>query len=164
MPRVITIKSARKDYPDDGIQKGDTYYKWKFNFGPLYRSKTYPKPSQLTRSEYLGTLYSIQERIPEFSEMTEASDVESLAEELKDELQCLCDETQEKHDNMPEQLQDSDSGMLLQERVDNLENVINEFDSLDFDVDDDLKGEDKQDRISEIVSDIEGIDIDQAAC
>ena len=50
MPRVYTVNAARKDYPDDGISKGDTYYYWKFNYGSKVKSKTYPKRSQLTRS------------------------------------------------------------------------------------------------------------------
>ena len=32
MPRVSTQKAA-KDYPDQGIKKGDQYFHWKFRFG-----------------------------------------------------------------------------------------------------------------------------------
>ncbi len=50
MPRVKSQK-ANKDYPDQGIAKGDTYYKWSFRFGGTHKSLTYPRPSQLTQSK-----------------------------------------------------------------------------------------------------------------
>ena len=60
---------ARKDYPNSGIKKGDTYYWWKFYKGPLYRSLSYPKRSQLTQSEYLSTIYETQEELEEAAKM-----------------------------------------------------------------------------------------------
>ena len=64
MPRVHTQK-ARKDYPKEGIKKGDMYYKWSIKTGPAsginYRSLTLPKPSQLTGSSFMQEYYSIQE-------------------------------------------------------------------------------------------------------
>jgi hypothetical protein len=50
MPRVHT-SVARKAYPEFGIKKGDTYYYWQHYRGPVVRSKTRPRPSQLAGSE-----------------------------------------------------------------------------------------------------------------
>lgn len=61
MPRVKQ-QTAAKDYPDQGIVKGEKYYKWSFRYGGTYKSKTYPKPSQLTQgkaSQVYGALESI---------------------------------------------------------------------------------------------------------
>lgn len=49
MARVFTQK-AGKDYPAQGIKKGDVYYQWSFFRGPTMRSATRPRPSQLINS------------------------------------------------------------------------------------------------------------------
>jgi len=43
-----TQQRARKDYPAQGIKKGDSYWKWSFRFGGTFKSLTKPQPSQLT--------------------------------------------------------------------------------------------------------------------
>jgi len=141
MPRVIEVKKARKDYPDIEVKKGEPYFWWKFNFGPKVRSKTYPKRSQLTTSDFLGQLYDIQDA----NYFTVHEAFEDELQEVVGELQNLLDETQERLDAMPEQLQDSsDSGNTLTERVDALENAISELESIDCDIepdDEDVKAE-----------------------
>jgi len=131
MPRVTTVKKAQKDYPEHGIKKGETYYWWKFRYGGKHMSKTYPKPSQLTQSDYLSQLYDIQDQISE-CQATSQEDLESFVEEIKETLENLKSETEDKLSNMPDQLQYSPTGELLQERIDALDNVISEFDSIDF--------------------------------
>ncbi len=61
MPRVKK-QIAAKDYPDQGIQKGDTYFKWSFRYGGTVKSKTYPRPSQLTQSKH-SNVYAILENL-----------------------------------------------------------------------------------------------------
>ena len=69
----------------------------------------------------------------------------------------LRDETQDKLDNMPEQLQEADTGQLLQERIEALENAINEFGCLD-----DLEYEEPDEKdIKDQIAEDEGIDIDE---
>jgi len=114
------------------IKKGESYWKWEFMTGPAHISKTRPRPSQLTQSSFLSTLYGIQESIQDFSCET-AEDFEEAVENFKSELEGLRDETQEKLDNMPEQLQYAPTGELLQERIDDLESTISEFESIDVD-------------------------------
>lgn len=160
MPRVHTQK-ANKNYPDQGIKKGDTYYWWQFRHGGKIKSKTYPKPSQLTQSAFWGTVYSIQEsneQVPAFD------DIESAIDDIKGELEALRDEQQEKLDNMPEGLQQGATGELLQERYDTLDGVISDLEGIDLEFeepDDEDKPEDydedqaKADRAEEIWSEVQ---------
>jgi hypothetical protein len=52
MARAHFVKKARKAIPGTDIKKGDSYYWWKFRFGGKRTSKTAPKASQLTQSEF----------------------------------------------------------------------------------------------------------------
>ena len=45
---------------------------------------------------------------------------------------------------MPEQLQDSDSGQTLQERIDNLDSVIGDIDSFDSEFESEIEKEDDE--------------------
>ncbi len=54
--------------------------------------------------------------------------VEDIAQRLRD----LADECTEKHDNMPEGLQQGDSGQLLEERADMCNSAADELDGIDF--------------------------------
>lgn len=124
MPRVHFVKKARKDNPV--VKKGESYYWWKFRFGGKRFSVTRPKRSQLTQSSFLAALYDIEDGLGE--EMTE-DDINLLVadlENLRDECECSLS-------NMPEQLQDSsESGMLLQERIDMIGDWILEIESIDW--------------------------------
>ena len=62
MPRVLTQR-ANKDYPKEGIKKGDTYYKWSIRMGRgghTFISKTPPRPSQLTQSKMSGAYAAVE--------------------------------------------------------------------------------------------------------
>lgn len=127
------VKKARKDYPDIGVQKGEPCWWWEFRFGGTYRSKTQPRPSQLTQSEFMSTYLGIGETLEDaLAAATCKDDVESAVEEAKSSIEELRDEQQEKKDNMPEQLQEADSGQLLQERYDQLDEWCNDLDSVDY--------------------------------
>lgn len=126
MPRVHYVKKARKDNPV--AQKGESYYWWKFRFGGKRYSRTYPRPSQLTQSAYFGTLYDLIDMINEYDiELGDEGAVEGLRDEVEGELDSLRDECQGSLDNMPESLQYAPTGELLQERIDALDNAINEL-------------------------------------
>lgn len=125
MPRVHHVKKARKDNP--AVKKGESYYWWKFRFGGKRYSKERPPRWKLTQSAFLSTLWQLEDSIP--NEVTR-EDIDNLTSELEG----LRDECEYSLDNMPEQLRDtSESGYLLQERIDNLENWIAELESIDFD-------------------------------
>lgn len=126
MPRVKSQK-ANKDYPAQGIKKGQIYYSWKFRYGGKRMSLTYPKPSQLTQSEYLGAVYDFQERI---QSMSNEEILNGGLEDLYQEIETLKDETEEKKSNMPEQLQEVGSGEILTQRIDDLETFLSELDTV----------------------------------
>lgn len=132
MPRVTFVKKARKDQPNSGIKRGDSYYWWKFRWGPKMVNKTPPKPSQLTQSEFFIALYSIQESI----EALEADkDLEDNLLSIIDEIRGLREECEEKRSNMPEQLQDSETGELLGERAEAMTAWADELTTVDFETD-----------------------------
>jgi hypothetical protein len=129
MAKATFVKAARKAVPSAGIEVGDSYWWWKFRYGGKHYSKTRPKQSQLTRSEFYGQIYSIQEEIEELQPTDELqSQVEDIANRLRD----LGEEQSSKRDNMPDSLQDSATGELLQERADACENAASELESIDF--------------------------------
>lgn len=164
MPRVHTQK-ANKDYPEHGIKKGDTYYWWKFRYGGKRKSKTYPKPSQLTNSDFLQRIYGVQEEIGELSSgvFSDASEFADKVEELKGQVEELRDESEEKRSNMPDHLQDVGSGEMLQNRYDSCEEMVSEFDNIDTDYDEPSDEELRAEALSELYSieDEDDADVDE---
>lgn len=136
MPRVY-VKKARKDYPEVGVEKGQTYYSWWSRPGGrgrgiLHRSATYPKPWELTSSPFLQEQYRLDYDIGEFSVDSE-EDLESTIEDFKSRIEDLRDQAQESLDNMPDELRDtSSSGELLQERVDYCEEWISNLEGVEI--------------------------------
>lgn len=120
MPRVHHVKKARKDNPV--AKKGESYYWWKFRYGGKRFSKTPPKQSQLTQSPYYAALYDMQDEIAEYDCLA-YEDFECFVEEIQSQVSDLREETQSSLDNMPESLQYSPTGELLQERIDALDGV-----------------------------------------
>jgi len=80
----------------------------------------------------LQTYYAIRELVDGLS--AEAiEDLTTQVEEILGEIESLIDETQGSLDNMPEGLQQGDTGQLLQERIDVLENWQGELEDIDLD-------------------------------
>lgn len=124
MPRVAK-RTAAKAYPADGIAKGDVYYHWKIKMaygGLVRRSKTYPRRSQLTLSDFLGQAYDLDDAV---SAAESPDDLDSLA----DDVRALGEEQADKLSNMPDGLQSGSTGELLQERADQCEEWATEIDN-----------------------------------
>jgi len=148
MPRVH-VQKARKDYPQFNITKGDTYYWWKFRYSGRCMSKTYPKPSQLTQSEYVQRICEIQESASEqLSAFMELEDLQSVVESIASDIRDLAQEQEDKLSNMPDQLQQAPTGELLQERADNCNQVADDLESMDFSKEDDETDEEAVNRLS----------------
>jgi len=129
MPRVTHVKSARKDNPV--AKKGESYYWWKFRYGGKRFSLTYPRPSQLTQSAYLGAVYDLIDMANNWEiDPEDDGAVENMRDELYGSVEEIQSECQESLDNMPESLQYSPTGELLQERIDACDNAMNELDSI----------------------------------
>lgn len=129
MPRVHTVKKSMKAYPGTGIEKGDTYYWWEFRYGGLHRSKTYPKPAQLTNSPFLQGMYGAQETQ---QNLVADDSLEQAVQDLAQELRDLGEQAQESFDNMPEGLQQGDTGQMLEGRVTAMEEAADALEGIDF--------------------------------
>lgn len=149
MPKVNRVEAARKSPGKcsrcgEEIAVGSPYVWWQFRFrGKTVRcgkSECRPKPADLTSSEYQKAIYAIQEN--KFEGIT-LDDLEAKRDDAVSDLESLRDETQEKLDNMPESLQQGNSGTLLQERVDALESAISDLENVEFDELDDSDEEDQ---------------------
>jgi len=126
-------RTAAKDYPDQGIAKGEKYWFVQIKTGPrssrTMRQKSPFKRSQLTTSDYLGQLYDWEDSKAEIASMEDA-------QEFADTIRSLGEEQGEKFDNMPEGLQQGDSGQMLEARRDaceaaagEIEEIISEWES-----------------------------------
>lgn len=125
-------KTAAKDYPEQGIKKGDRYWyvALKLQRGGIVKRSLKPfKRSQLTTSEYFQQLYDWEDSKAEIADMDDA-------QQFADDIRALGEEQQEKFDNMPEGLQQGDTGQMLEARAnaceaaaDEIEEIISEWES-----------------------------------
>lgn len=120
-------KTAAKDYPAEGIKKGDRYFTWKTRVtvgksyvGRVHRSLT--RPTSTTQSAFLSSLAEIQAAFPG---VEDADGLRAIAEQVRE----LGQEEREKFDNMPEGLQQGDTGQLLEERADGCDAWADEIES-----------------------------------
>jgi len=145
MPRVKRVKKARINQPNCGkcgceIKRGDSYTFWVFrvNVGKAFRKDRrtrcakpdcQPKPKDLTKSEFWGAIYELQERKFDAESI---EDLEGERDDVVNELTNIKDETEGKLDGMPEGLKEGNTGQILQERIDALDGCINDLESTDI--------------------------------
>jgi len=60
------------------------------------------------------------------------TDLQSARDDLKQALEELRDETEESKSNMPDSLQEGSTGELMQERIDGLEEFIQELEGVEI--------------------------------
>lgn len=157
MARPVQRK-AQKDYPGNNIKKGELYWYVKIKTGPrssrTMRQKEPFKPSQLTSSEFLSQLYTLQEEQAALSSMDDA-------QELADSIRALGEEEQGKYDNMPDGLQQGDTGQLLEERANACEQAASEIEDIIADWESDKEDhEEKETEYEEYQTALEGWDED----
>jgi hypothetical protein len=155
MPRVHHVKKARKADKDSGIKKGESYYWWKFRYGGKRKSKTYPRPQQLTQSGFLMAVYDIDDMKNCLQVSDEANELQASLETIKEAVETLKEECEESFENIPDQLQDTGSaGILLTERIEALEEYYNELDNIDVDI-----AVTDEDELQEIIDSIQGCEL-----
>ena len=126
---------ARKEYKcskcGEVIKKGEQYLKGSpFRCKPIIRcQKCGLRHWELSSSDYIQSVGRLVDCWQEDYELGE-----STAQEIADELTNILDECQDRLDNMPEGLQEGDAGQLLQERIDQLGDVISELEDIDYDI------------------------------
>jgi hypothetical protein len=125
MARAHYVKSARKDNPV--AKKGEPYWWWKpmvgGRGGAKRYSKTQPTRSQLTQSEFLSGLYDIEDG--SMADAQTPEDFRDVAQALRD----LGQEQQDKYDNMPDGLQQGNTGQMIEERAQNCESWADEIET-----------------------------------
>lgn len=117
-------------------------------------SKVYPRASQLTMSEYLGAAYGLQERI---EDLTADNGLQDERDTLVAEIEELAEEQRSKFENMPDGLQQGDTGQLLEERAEAMTTWASDLESIDISEPDmpalteELGDDAKSDEIEELV-------------
>jgi hypothetical protein len=146
MPKAIFVKKAQKpnsvvsqadiDRANNPKEPGDetaaSYYHWsmKTAYSSVKRlSKTPPKPSQMTLSEFWSQVYELQEDFE--SRAADFDDIESMKDDAASRIREIGEECREKFENMPEGLQQGSSGELLEQRADSCEEAADAIESLD---------------------------------
>ena len=123
------------------ITKGEPYYWWAFLKGGKHYSRTEPRRSQLTQSSFLSQQYDLEDRIADFT-CSNKDDFDAFKNEIQDEIENLKEETEGSLESMPDSLQSSPTGELLQERISGLESWHDEIDGIECEYDEDeLKDE-----------------------
>lgn len=139
MPKVHHVKKARKAYKAEGIGKGDSYYWWKLRIGtPVRRSKTKPRRSQLTESEFFGVMWDAEDDLEmAVSAFRSDGDAAALASSCNDAASAVREAGEGctgRRENMPEQLQDSEKGQLLEARAEQCELIADALESAASDI------------------------------
>jgi hypothetical protein len=155
MPRVNIVNKARNDIGTcpcgNVIKKGDPY-KWiKFRYGGkrVKCGSCHFKSSELTQSEFLSQAYSLNEQIDEMDTDLEPSEIESELQNIAGEFRTLGEECEEKRSNMPDQLQDSETGSMLEERASTCEEVASNLEGVDCDFDEEAAREEAKTEFEE---------------
>lgn len=116
-----------------------------------------PKPSQLTQSDFLSQFYALTERIDELkAEEGIADEVSSIASDFRD----LGSEQEDKKSNMPDALQDGDTGQMLEERKEKCESIADELEGLTLDDSDKEEGQDDDEYWQSKLEEVQGVDVD----
>jgi len=133
--KITTVKKARKDYPNDMIKKGDTYYYCepkRRKTGGIRKMRFKAKSSceswikswgNRFRGEFSINIESYNERFADLQD-------EDQKQELLDEIDQFISEKQDNLNNVPYQLQE---GHILNEQIEELEQIRDEVDNWEED-------------------------------
>lgn len=124
------------------IAKGESYYWWQFLRGGKNLSKERPKRSRLTQSGFLSELYDMEDSVGDFTAENK-DDFDSFKEDLMSQIESLKEQCEESLSNMPDSLQESPTGQLLQERIDGLDNWYSEVEGIECDYEEEEIREEK---------------------
>lgn len=143
MPRLHFVKKARKDNDRCGVKAGESYYWWQNRgaggkgAGIKRCSKTRPRPSQMTLSDYTAAVLGLQEDISDNAgQIDNVGDLMAMRDDWAEQARSIGVEQADKLANMPEGLQQGPTGELLQERADACEAWGGEIESADLPDDD----------------------------
>ena len=133
MARIHMIKKARKQTQcskcNKIIEVGMPYLKaTPYHRRPIIRCTECGLESYETSgSDYIRNVGDIANHWEENFGLSEG-----VHDDIASELEEIRDQQQESLDNMPESLQEGDTGMMLQERIECLDNVIDELNNVSY--------------------------------
>jgi len=154
MARANFVAKAQKDNPV--ALKGESYWWWKFRYGPKRFSKTRPERHQLTQSAFYSQLWQLEDDFERtVHEINTVEELPELIESMSADLEALMEECQESLEAMPESLQESSaSGELLTERIEGLDGWINELQNIDISIEDATTEEEEEEALENIKDEI----------
>jgi hypothetical protein len=153
-----TIPADKKD--QIMINVGESYWWWQFPHSPIYYSKTRPKRSQLTRSEFYSWLFDMEDdtigafELPEDIEDYKPEDLEATRDEWVGEIESQKEELESRLDNMPDGLRDSS---VLNERIEGLDSWIGDLEGVDIDWDDEELKKEATEKVKKVTNEEAGI-------
>lgn len=118
----VHYRKARKDYPKQGISKGDHYYFAQIKTGPrssrTIRQLQPIKQSQLTSSAFKSAILQAEEEWDEALKGAEhdKSGLPDVAYEIASSIREAGEEANASFENMPEGLQQGETGQMLEAR------------------------------------------------
>ena len=157
--KVTHVKKSRKEHKCGKCSKiipvGSEYYKGELNFSPpiIRCANCGLKSYEVTTSDYQFRVGRLQ--------VDWSSDYDSATcdcqEEIAAELESIAEDIQERLDNMPEGLQEGDTGQLLQSRIDSCESVAQDISNIEVDEDapEDVQEEERSDQIQMCLDELE---------
>ena len=163
MGKITRIQKSRKENTCGRCRKkievGQPYLRGDLNFArPVIRCcKCGLEPWEVTTSDYQLSVGEVVYRWQENYEVTEEG-----RDSMVCDLESIRDDLQDRLDNMPEGLQQGDTGQLLQDRIDQLDAAISDLENIDFDEDEenDVDPEDREiEYRTEIESALENIEV-----
>lgn len=146
MARANFVKKALKDNPV--AKKGESYWWWQPFRGAKRFSKERPKPSQLASNEDDSDALAIGEEIEGFTleGYHVAKDLETARDEWVERIRAVAENVDEKFNNLPDGLQQAETGQQLEEKASNLNEWADELEGVD--IDDEAPAEDLEDIVA----------------
>lgn len=122
------------------IGLGDPYIFWAFRYGGkrvrCSSRDCYPRPSELVSSPFISGVMRAEEMVADAIVAFEAGgsveDLQGDIEGAASEIRGLGDEARDSFENMPEGLQQGDTGLLLERRAESCEEIADALEGLDL--------------------------------
>ena len=175
MAHLTLVKSARDNKKGrvcrrcaKPIKKGDSYFWFANRIGRSSRKSTFcadhrPRPSEMTTSDKLSQLYAAREAVEDAMRRSDDNGNTVSLEDYKEAVQAALEdaastardvgeEYRDSKSNLPDSLQDSQTGQDIEEKADacdawadELESAASEIESYEAEVPDDLEEGDEPD-------------------
>lgn len=157
MPIVHHVKKARAD--NNAVKRGDAYYWWKFAYSDKQYSKTYPRRSQLTQSDYKGCVYDLQDSVSDY-EINNPIEFNNMISALSEQVEDMREQAVTALGNMKENLHVAPNGILLKNRIASCESTLSALGSLDWD-EEGFEDNDEDFDLAPVVAAMSHLDLDK---